>query len=73
MSINTDMLRQRMKEKNVGPDQVAAKMGIDRATFYRKMKSGGVKFTVGEIQQIIAVLDLTAAEAVQFFFTRIVA
>lgn len=73
MSINTAMLRQRMKEKNIGPDQVSAKMGIDRATFYRKMKSGGVKFTVREIQRIIAVLDLTDAEAAQIFFARTVA
>jgi len=73
MAINTSMLRQRMKEKNIGPDQVSEKMGIDRATFYRKMKAGGVKFTVAEIQRIIAVLDLSDSEAAQIFFTETVA
>lgn len=73
MSINTEMLRQRMKEKGIGPSEVSEKLGIDRATFYRKMKAGGIKFTVAEIQRMIVALGLSDSEAAQIFFTQIVA
>ena len=73
MAINTELLRQRMKEHSIGPDQVSEKMGIDRSTFYRKMNAGGVKFTIAEVQRIIAVLELSDIEAAQIFFTQTVA
>ncbi len=73
MAINTELLRQKMKEQNIGPDQVSEKMGIDRSTFYRKMNAGGVKFTIGEVQRIIAVLELSDSDAANIFFSRTVA
>ena len=72
-AINTELLRQKMKEKSIGPDEVSKMMGIDRATFYRKLKAGGIKFTLAEIQRMIAALGLSDSEAVQIFFTETVA
>lgn len=73
MGINIELLKQRIKEENIKPEQLAQKIGIDRATFYRKMKAGGVKFTVGEVQGIIEALNLSDVEAARIFFTETVA
>lgn len=70
MGINVELLKQRMKEKNVGLDQLAKKIGIDRATFYRKINAGGVKFTVGEVQKMMIALNLSAADVFRIFFTE---
>ncbi len=48
-------------------------MGMNTATYYRKLKSDGVKFTVDEMQRIIQYLNLTEEDAVRIFFTETVA
>lgn len=73
MGINTSVLKKKINEKSMSVDQVAKEIGIDRATFYRKMKSGGVKFTVAEVQRIIDVLHLSEEEAIMIFFVKEVA
>ncbi len=73
MGINVSLLKQRLEEEKISPDQLAKKIGIDRATFYRKLKAGGVKFTVGEVQKMIPALNLSAADAIRIFFTETVA
>ena len=38
MRTNMDLLRGKMAEKRVGNEELAAKIGIDSSTFYRKVK-----------------------------------
>ena len=47
-------------------------MGLNKATFYRRM-ADGESFTIGEAKQISEILQLTTEEAIAIFFINIVA
>lgn len=70
MIVNVQKLRGKLSEKSVTQETVADSMGIDRTTFYRKMKNGGSGFTIGEIHKMTDVIPLSRDEAVDIFFTR---
>lgn len=70
MVVNVDRLRGKMVEYGINSDALADKLGIDRTTFYRKMKSGGSKFTVGEVHRMVECIPLSKEEAVDIFFTQ---
>lgn len=59
-----------LAEKGITQEQVSHIIGIDPSTFYRKMASGGDKFTIGDMQKIISGLSLTEKEAVLIFLRR---
>lgn len=67
MSTNMDILRGKMVEKRINAEDMARKIGVDTSTFYRKMKSDGVSFTVGQMHKIAEVLCLTREEASSIF------
>lgn len=67
VSTNMDMLRGKMVEKRISPDMMAREIGIDVSTFYRKMKSDGTCFTVGQMHKIAEILCLTKGEAAAIF------
>ncbi len=64
--MNILMLKGRMIEKQVNAAALAAKIGIDRATLYRKMKKNS--FTVAEAKKIKEALSLTVEESMALFF-----
>lgn len=70
MSTNMDVLRGKMAERRVTREEMARLMGMDTSTFYRKMKSEGVSFTVGEMHKIVEVLNLTPDEASAIFLWK---
>lgn len=67
MSVNTDVLRQIMAKQNISNEELARRIGVDASTFYRKMKSDGENFTVGQMHKIVAALKLTCEEATSIF------
>ena len=67
MSTNMDKLRGRMAELKLSPEDMAKEIGVDPSTFYRKIKSDGVNFTVGQMHKIVDVLHLTREEAASIF------
>ena len=67
MTTNMDKLRGKMAEKKIGKEELAAKIGVDASTFYRKMKDDGVKFTIGQMHKIVEVLDLSREDAATIF------
>lgn len=67
MSTNMEKLRGRMAELELSPEAMAKAVGVDASTFYRKMKSEGVNFTVGQMHKIVDVLKLTREEAAAIF------
>lgn len=67
MSTNMDVLRGKMAEKRISQEELARKIGIDSSTFYRKMKSKGTNFTVGQMHKIVEVLNLSNEEAASIF------
>lgn len=67
MSTNMDILRGKMAEKKVSAEDMARAMGINASTFYRKMKTDGASFTVGQMHQVVNVLGLSHEEATSIF------
>lgn len=65
--MNIPKLRGKMVEMGFSVESLAAEMGIDKSTLYRKLDNGE-KFTVGEAQKIKNALDLTNDEANAIFF-----
>lgn len=65
--MNVLKLRGKMVEKGLNVGTLAAKIGIDKSSLYRKLKECE-KITVGEAQNIKDVLGLTAEEAREIFF-----
>ena len=75
MSTNMDVLRGKMTERRITQEEMARKIGVNVSTFYRKMKTDGINFTVGQMHKIVEVLKLTNEEAAAIFCgrTRIIA
>ncbi|MBO5145323.1 MAG: helix-turn-helix transcriptional regulator [Lachnospiraceae bacterium] len=69
MVVNVQRLRGKIVEKNNTQESVADAMGINRSTFYRKMKNGGSGFTIGDIHSMVKCIPLTKEEAVEIFFS----
>lgn len=68
MVVNVQRLKGKIVEKNTTQESVADSMGMNRTTFYRKMKNGGNGFTIGDIHKMITCVPLTKEEAVDIFF-----
>lgn len=68
MVVNVQRLKGKIVEKKTTQESVADAMGMNRSTFYRKMKNGGNGFTVGDIHKMIACVPLTKKEAMDIFF-----
>lgn len=69
MVVNVNRLKGKIAEKS-NTKKVAKAMGINRSTFYRKMKNGGNGFTVGDIHKMIMYIPLTKEEAMDIFFNQ---
>lgn len=70
--ININKLRGKIVEQELNIAELADKIGIDRATLYRKLNSGGENFLVKEVDLMTKVLNLTLEEAVSIFFSQYV-
>ena len=66
--MNADKLIGKIAENRKTQEKVAEYIGINRTTFHRKMKAGGLKFTVEEMQKMVECIPLTTSEAVEIFF-----
>ncbi len=67
MNTNMDILRGKMVEKRINAEELSRRIGINTSTFYRKMRSDGESFTVGQIHKIVDVLQLSNSDAVSIF------
>lgn len=67
MKTNMDALRGKMAERRISNEEMAARIGVNPSTFYRKIKTEGVSFTVGQMHKIAEVLRLTNEEATAIF------
>lgn len=65
--MNILKLKGKMVEKGFNVESLASRLDIDRSTLYRKLESGE-KFTIGEVQKIKTILDLSSEEASAIFF-----
>lgn len=70
--INVNKLKGKIVENGKTQQEVAELIGIDRSTFYRKMKEGG-NFSVGEASKMAEIIPLDNSEAIAIFFNQHVA
>ena len=70
MKTDVDKLRGKMAERRVSQEEISSKLGMNPSTFYRKMKSDGLTFTVGQMHKIVEVLDISPDEAKSIFLNR---
>ena len=68
--VNVERLREEMRKRSISPDAAAAAMGIDVATYYRRMNRMGAKFTVEEVSKLSELLNLSSKAMQEIFFER---
>lgn len=70
MRADMNKLRGKIAEKRITQDELALKVGMNPSTFYRKMKADGLAFTIGQMHQIVEVLDISPEEAKLIFLNQ---
>lgn len=68
--VNINKLKGKIIECGLNVTELASKIGMDKATFYRKMGAGGKTFTIQEADLISQALGLTYEEVNSIFFNR---
>ncbi len=71
--VNVNRLKAKLVEHGMNVEQIAEQMGIDGATFYRRLANDGNTFTVGEVDNFSRILALTRDEVNAIFFAQYVA
>lgn len=71
--VNVDKLRGRMVEYKINADKMSELIGVNRATFYRKLEDNGEAFTIREVNIIAKALNLNLTELNAIFFNQEVA
>ena len=69
MGANMERLRQFTKTHNISFELLAKAAGMDLSTFYRKVKSGGENFTIGEVHNMVDGTEMDREEAINIFLT----
>ena len=70
--VDVSKLKGKIVERNTTQEELASKIGIDKSTFYRKMKQNG-NFSIKEVNLIVSALNLSKDEAMVIFFSETVA
>lgn len=71
--VNVNKLRGKIVENGMSIPELAANIGIDKATFYRKLNTNGENFTIKEADLIAKGLSLNRDEVNDIFFSQFVA
>lgn len=66
--MNVQMLKGKIVEVGTTQEAIADSIGMDRSTFYRKMKRKGNTFTVAEMNGMVKNIPLSKEDAVTIFF-----
>lgn len=66
--LNVQMLKGKISESGITQEAIADAIGMNRSTFYRKLKRKGNTFTVEEMNKIVEIIPLSKEEAVSIFF-----
>lgn len=64
--VDTNKLKGAIVENGKTQQEIAEEIGIDRSTFYRKMKNGG-DFSIGEVSRMVTAIPLSDDQAIQIF------
>lgn len=72
MTYDYDELFSVCRKRKITMQQLIEKLGVTKQTFYKKANNPS-KFTLGEVYQIIEILELTNEEVTSIFFNNKVA
>lgn len=68
--VNISRLKSAMQERNITINQASEAIGINPATFFRRINRQGVKFTVEEIGKLAELLHLDGPTIQNIFFDK---
>lgn len=68
--VNIERLRDALKQCKVTRATAAAAIGMDEATFYRRLNRQGSTFTVEEVGKLSELLKLSPDDMQDIFFER---
>ena len=71
-TVNIRKLKAKLTELGLNVEALGKMIGYDRSAIYRRIADNGAALTVDDANKIIAVLKLTAAEAIAIFFGQLV-
>lgn len=71
--VNVNKLKGKIVENGTTIEKLAAEIGMDRSTMYRKINTNGENFSIKEADLIVKALGLSKEEAVSIFFNQFVA
>lgn len=71
--VNVNKLKGKIIENGETVGTLAEKIGVDRATLYRKMSNNGETMLVKDANNIVTALNLTTEDAIAIFFSQTVA
>ena len=66
--VDTKKLSGKIVEKGTTKEAIADEIGINRSTFYRRIKTG--KLLVGDVHKMCEILHLSTSEAIDIFLAR---
>lgn len=67
MMVDVGMLREKIDAKGISIQEFSKEMGINPSTFYRKLETDGLHFTIGQMHKAVELLELSKSDAVQIF------
>lgn len=65
--MNINKLKGKIVERGYNNLTFSEKCGIPIATYNRRIASGGIDFTIGEVESIVNALSLSTSEASEIF------
>lgn len=68
--VNINKLREALAARSISYEDAARAIGVDRATFYRRIERAGSKFTVEEVAKLSRLLDMDGQTMQEIFFDR---
>ena len=69
MRVDVAKLRGKIAECGMTQERLARELDMDKSTLSRKMKSNALNFSVGEMHQIAAILNLSKEDAGDIFLS----
>lgn len=66
--VNLNKLRGKIVENGLNIADLSKKIGIDKATFYRKLNGNGENFSIREVNSMVRELNMKRNEAMDIFF-----
>jgi len=68
--MNVRKLQGKLVELGFSVEALSERMGLNPSTVYRKIRAGGMSFTIGEMHSIAEILKLSCEEAIAIFLPQ---